>query len=213
MYLIVSSTEIEIGQLRKSKELERDFNFLTTNVGMVESAISLARLFAEREVEGLILFGVGGAYSNTGVDILDICLAEKEYFGDLGVAMGNEVEYFTDDALKNKRIFNLRNNLLDKVENKLNVLKIPYKIGNFVTVNSCSGTLQRGNFLRDKFGAICENMEGAAVARICELYRVPMIELRCVSNMVEDRDKSKWKLNEAIDKGTRVLKKLLPEVF
>ncbi|MDO8885905.1 futalosine hydrolase [Candidatus Oleimmundimicrobium sp.] len=213
MYLIVSSTEIEIDQLRKSKELERDFNFFTTNVGMVESAISLARLFAEKEVGGLILFGVGGAYSNTGVDILDICLAEKEYFGDLGVAMGNKVEYFTDDALKNKRTFNLKNNLLDKVENKLNVLKIPHKIGNFVTVNSCSGTLQRGNFLRDKFSAICENMEGAAVARVCELYRVPMIELRCVSNMVEDRDKSKWKLNEAIDKGTRVLKKLLPEVF
>jgi futalosine hydrolase len=212
MYLIASSTELEISQLKENKELAKNFNFLITGVGVVESAISLARFLSEKKADCVILFGVCGAYVDSGVDVLDICLAEGEHFGDFGVAMGDKIEYFSEEILKNKCNFDLENSFFEKIEKHLAALKIPYKSGHFVTVNSCSGTLSRGIFLRDKFGAICENMEGASIARVCEIYRIPMVELRCVSNLVEDRDESKWKIKEALSKGSDVLAKLLIEV-
>jgi futalosine hydrolase len=218
MYLIASPTELEISQLKENEKLAKNFNFLITGVGVVESVISLARFLSEeslskKRVDCVILFGVCGAYADTEVDILDICLAEEEHFGDFGVATESEIQYFTEDILKNKLDFNLKSSLFDKIKINLTALEIPYKSGHFVTVNSCSGTLTRGNFLRDRFGAICENMEGAAVARVCETYRVPIVELRCVSNMVEDRDESKWKIKEAVAKGNEALAKLLVEVI
>jgi len=168
MYLIASPTELEISKLKEDKNLRGSFNFLTTGFGMLESSISLTRFFSEHKVEGVMLFGVCGAYVDSGIEVLDICLAKREFIGDFGVVMGNETEYFTNDDLKNKCEFDLQNKLLNKVKNELTAHKISYKSGNFVTVNSCSGTLKRGNFLRDKFNAICENMEGAAIAKVCE---------------------------------------------
>ena len=69
--------------------------------------------------------------------------------------------------------------------------------GPFVTVSTCSGTRARGEALRARYGAICESMEGAACAHVSELYGVPFLEVRGISNLVEDRDLSRWRLVDA----------------
>jgi len=45
--------------------------------------------------------------------------------------------------------------------------------------------------------ALCENMEGAAVARVCQQFGLPLLELRCISNLVEDRNLQNWQLKQA----------------
>jgi len=211
MHLIVCPTELEISKLRKNKELTKSFDFLVTGIGVLESAISLLRYFSTRKADWVVLFGLCGAYPGTGTDILDVCLAETEHFGDFGIAIDDKVEYFSDPIFENRYDFDLKNNFSARIENSLEVLKITYKKGPFVTVNSCSGTLSRGSFLRDEFGAICENMEGAAIAHVCKIYNVPMTEVRCVSNLVEDRDKTKWQISKAIDEGSDAIAKILIE--
>ena len=42
-----------------------------------------------------------------------------------------------------------------------------------------------------------ENMEGAAAAQIAARYRVPMGELRGISNLTGRRDRASWKAQEA----------------
>ena len=42
-----------------------------------------------------------------------------------------------------------------------------------------------------------EAMEGIAVLRACALAAVPAVELRVVSNSPDERDRSKWKFEEA----------------
>jgi len=68
-----------------------------------------------------------------------------------------------------------------------------------LTVSACTGTRKRAIELEHRFGAICENMEGAAIAHICTLYGVPVIEMRGISNIVEDRDRSKWNITLAAE--------------
>jgi len=54
-----------------------------------------------------------------------------------------------------------------------------------------------------------ENMEGGAVARVCEAYNLPLLEMRAISNYVEDRDLGRWKLHEACDEAGRAAAILL----
>ena len=42
-------------------------------------------------------------------------------------------------------------------------------------------------------------MEGAAVARVCHEFSLPMLEMRAISNYVEDRDPRNWRLAEACE--------------
>jgi futalosine hydrolase len=58
--------------------------------------------------------------------------------------------------------------------------------------------------LLEKFQGLCENMEGAAVARVCAAFAVPCLELRCISNFVEDRDAGRWELKKACRRSGEV---------
>jgi futalosine hydrolase len=40
-------------------------------------------------------------------------------------------------------------------------------------------------------------MEGAAVARVCRQFSLPCLEVRSISNMVEDRNTKNWQLKQA----------------
>ena len=40
-------------------------------------------------------------------------------------------------------------------------------------------------------------MEGAAAAQVAELHGVPWVEVRGISNIVEDRDLKKWDIRAA----------------
>jgi futalosine hydrolase len=46
-------------------------------------------------------------------------------------------------------------------------------------------------------------MEGAAAAHVCALYGVPFLELRGISNMVGDRDRSTWLIDQAAETAGR----------
>ncbi|MCG2813516.1 MAG: hypothetical protein L6245_02435, partial [Thermodesulfovibrionales bacterium] len=73
------------------------------------------------------------------------------------------------------------------------------KSGTFVTVSTATGTGRRAREIEKRFDAICENMEGAAVAHVCAMYGIPMLEIRGISNIVEDRDRSKWDVKTAAE--------------
>ena len=84
-------------------------------------------------------------------------------------------------------------------------------IGPFVTVQECSGTDELGEERGRRFGALCENMEGAAAAHICALYDVPFAELRAMSNIVEQRALEQWDLPGAAARAQAAAQELLEE--
>lgn len=201
MYLLAAATDMELAPVKKSLGSYRGIDFLNTGVGPVNAAYSLTRYLAQKKekVEGVINFGVTGAYLETGLNLLDICLAEKEILADLGICSAESVTPLGEAALLIQREFDLQNTLFKKTERFLESNDMPFKQGCFVTVNCVSGTQSRGNMLKETYQALCENMEGAAIARVCSGFGVECLELRSVSNMVEDRDPSTWQLTEACE--------------
>jgi futalosine hydrolase len=90
---------------------------------------------------------------------------------------------------------------LDKALHVAETTGISLLQGTFVTVSTVSGTLERGEELYRRFGGICENMEGGAAAQVALLYGVDCMEVRGVSNIVEDRDLSLWDIQVAVEKA------------
>jgi len=81
--------------------------------------------------------------------------------------------------------------------------------GRFLTVAACSGTAARGRELCRRFDAICENMEGAAVALVAARYAIDCLEVRGVSNLVEDRDLSRWDIPRAVANAAHFIELLI----
>ncbi len=91
--------------------------------------------------------------------------------------------------------------------------EIEHHSGTFISVNSVTGKRVRGEHLQQRWSGLCENMEGAAVAQVCSLFSLPLFELRCISNMVEDRNPVGWRLQEACDKMAITTNKILEEII
>ncbi len=123
---------------------------------------------------------------------------DKEYFGDLG-AEDNGVfrdlfsvglwkldqHPFTHDYLLNP---------LDAVPAAL--ASLPR--GTAVSVNTVSGEASTISRLEQQYQPTVESMEGAALHYACLMEKVPFLQLRTISNYVEQRDKSKWDIPTAV---------------
>lgn len=188
-----------------------DIVFLASGVGKTNAAHAAAFML-ERYFPALIInFGVGGAYPASGLKIGDIAVAEQEIYGDEGVILREGFSDMTMTGIPvfkkgNKKYFNEFPLDRDSVKKAVYASKIVthrasritgLRSGTFVTVSACSGTLKRALELEKRYQAICENMEGAAIAHICAMHGIPMIEIRGISNIVEDRDRKKWDIKLA----------------
>jgi futalosine hydrolase len=203
MILAVAATEIEMAPfLVESTTLALDCRTLVTGVGPVETALRLTKFLcsSEEQFDSLIQFGVGGAYilsdQSSQPQLLDVCLAEQEIAGDFGICLGNSMEYL-DSSLTGEITYSLDASLVRRCQTVFDQLDTKYHTGVFITVNGITATRSRGQMLQSRWNGLCENMEGAAVARVCREFNLPWAELRCISNYVEDRDTSTWCLREA----------------
>jgi futalosine hydrolase len=209
MYLVTAATNFEMEPFHTACRCD-DVHRLVTGIGPVETSVRLMA-FLNRlpgKIKGVVNFGVGGAYIDSSgtpkADLLDICLAEKEVLGDFGICLEEKIEKITGKGLEVQDAFVMDEGMFNLASQALQSEQLPFLSGNFVTVSCTSGTAVRGAALARQYDGICENMEGAAVARVCQEFHLPCLEIRCISNLVEDRDISRWKLKQACRKSGEV---------
>jgi futalosine hydrolase len=203
MFLAVAATEMEMTPLyRMAAGTESGFLTLVTGVGPVAAALQLTRFLCRKgqQVRGIVNFGVAGAYVQIQglqiANLLDVCLAEREVAGDFGVSYGDDMDYLPKD-LTGRITFDVDRSLLLQAGLIMQRNGLSPHLGTFVTVNAVSGTRARGENLRQRWQGLCENMEGASIARVAGEFALPFLEVRSISNMVEDRNPQNWRLEEA----------------
>jgi futalosine hydrolase len=189
---------------------------LAGGMGKTNAAQALTALLETRSVRGVIGFGVGGAYGGSGLDVGGIALATSEIYGDEGVeapegwlstqAIGIPLLETPGGVRFNELV--LDGERVDEAGRALAAAGLRFSSGPFVTVSACSGTRARGDVLRARFGALCESMEGAAGAHVAALYGVPFLEVRGISNLVEDRDLGRWKLHAAAEVAAEAVERI-----
>ncbi|MGK2905028.1 MAG: futalosine hydrolase [Desulfuromonadales bacterium] len=191
-----------------------------SGTGKASAAAATITLLSDTRPEALWLFGCGGAYPGSGLAVGDLALASAEIFGDEGVATSKGFTDLAEMRLPMRQIseplFNTwpvdrklhdwaRFHLQERAERTDTALAS----GPFVTVSTCTGTAAKATEIEERTGGICENMEGAAVALACQQLSVPLLEVRGISNLVEDRDTSRWNLPLAMSSAQHAILTLL----
>ncbi len=176
-------------------------------MGKVNAAHAATLMIMQARPDALIIFGIGGAYPSSGAKKGDIAIAKEEIAGDEGVLTREgfkNTEYIGIPLLKTSSsgIYNTypaSARLLDQTLRTLRrqTSEAAVHTGSFVTLSTCTGTRERSRELEERYGALCENMEGAAAAHVALSHGIPWLEVRGISNIVEDRDVATWDIPRA----------------
>ncbi len=201
----VRKTEIAGKILYKGRFSGTDIVLINTGIGKVNAAHSATCIIETIPVKKIINIGVGGAYPGKGLGVGDIAVAAKEIYGDEGVIDSGGWSSMRKIGIPlvqkgRKKCFNEFPVMLPPLawkgwagkRGEFSGFKV--ETGNFVTVSAASGTSKRAEELGKKFNALCENMEGAAIAQVCAIYSIPVFEIRGISNIAGIRDKRRWNL-------------------
>jgi len=193
-----------------------------SGVGKVNAAHTVTVLIEKFSPSCIINFGTGGTFPSSGLKVGDIAVAEKEVYADEGVLLKDGfhgidligIPLFQKGRKKYFNEFPLDKPLIRKAVRAAQLITHyaspeTVKKGTFLTVSACTGTKKRAGELERKFSPLCENMEGASIAHICCLYGIPFVEIRGVSNMVENRDKGKWDIKLAAENCQKAVLELL----
>ncbi|MSR82294.1 MAG: futalosine hydrolase [Candidatus Latescibacteria bacterium] len=203
----------------------REILMVEGGIGAVNTAHALTCVLQVHQPALVLQAGVGGAYPAAGLGIGDVALASEENYGDLGVRtpagwqsaeligipiLQQDVSYFNRFPLDPEQVARAMQILQDgSWDGGCPALRS----GPFVTVQECSGLASLGEERRVRFSGLCENMEGAAAAHLCRLYRVPFLEVRGISNLVEDRRREGWDLPLASRRAQEAALALIKELL
>ncbi|HMK44876.1 MAG TPA: futalosine hydrolase [Dissulfurispiraceae bacterium] len=157
-----------------------------SGIGKANAARAATLLIMLYRPDRIINFGVGGAYPSSGFGIGDIVVADSEHYGDEGLQTAAE---FRDMRLLG---FPLLRKEAEPLYNSFPLhvprgLRQEVRAGGFVTVSTCTGTRAAGMKIEHHWSAVCENMEGAAIAHVGAAHDIPVTEFRGISNVIEDR--------------------------
>lgn len=201
-----------------------DVALCIAGMGKVNAAHAATLLITGFNPDAIILFGIGGAYPSGGAQIGEIVLASEEIYGDEGVLLkdgfrttdfiGIPLAKTAEGIFYNR--FPADAELLRRAQGSLASAQsarhtVP-RTGRFVTLSTSTGTRRRALEIEALYQPLCENMEGAAVAHVATLHNVPWLEVRAISNMVEDRDISKWDIRGAAEAVQNAVLRILEDL-
>ncbi len=222
--LIVSATIKESADLIKLldlKQINKNFyqkklaknsiSLLISGIGLSFTSYALSKAIFENKYDLVINTGIAGSF-NKDLQIGDVVQVTSDRFADLGIKDKNRFIDIFEAGFMNKNDFPFKNAQLNasnidfyKLENKKKVKGI--------SVNTTSGNKKEIIQLRQKYNADIESMEGAAVFYVCLNENIPVLQIRSISNYVEERDTTKWDIPLAIRQLNKFCVDLFPDIF
>lgn len=177
---------------------------VVSGIGKANGAMATATALGAVVPRWVVSLGVGGAYPDSGLSPGALAVADAEFYGDEGVETaagwrGLEATGVPLWGVGERRWFNA---LPVDAEATAALAAAaasvaPCATGPFVTVSTVTGSAPRAVELGARFGALCETMEGAAVAHGALVGGRRFAEVRGISNPVGPRDRAAWRLEAA----------------
>jgi futalosine hydrolase len=204
--LLVAATAAEITPFTETNDR---IDVLVTGVGTPSAIYHLQKRIQQVDYDCIIQAGIAGSFSD---DILPgkVVLVKQDCFADIGF---EEKETFTplfNTELADKHEYPFTDGWLMNTGPSLQYANLPSVKA--ITVNKVSDSeLQKQQYV-NAFDAGIETMEGAALHYVCLQEHIPFVQIRSISNQVGQRDKTKWKMHEAVENLNKELTKLINQL-
>lgn len=203
--LVVSATENEIKALKQNLEAKNttscgmnlrensNVDFLVTGIGSVFTIYALLKKIAVSSYDLIINAGIAGSFS-TELNIGDVVNVQSDQFADLGIEDKDALYTIFEKGYVDKNQFPF----VDGKLNNPNDFDSKLRKVSAITVNTTHGNEKSIVLFENKFRADIESMEGAAVFYVCLLENIPFMQIRSISNYVEERNTKNWNIPLAI---------------
>lgn len=157
----------------------------------------------------LLQVGCGGGFAQMGMRIGDVAVATSEIDIHLGIDTGPPsilleklpFPIITSGGESFTSHFPLNIELARAAFQRLHEVYAPEGVGvfsgPFITGSTVTGSDDRAAVLFSSYTPCIESMEGVGAAFLSHHYGLPLLEIRCVSNLVGKRDISAWDLSMA----------------
>lgn len=201
--LVVSATADEVMGITKSRVplglptsvnlgISPAVDFLVTGVGAVPTAFRLAQYAPLYDF--VLNVGIAGSFI-ASLPIADVVAVQRDVFGDYGIDNNGTFvplveagftmhEAFSSDFLVNPYIGDYN--------------PAGLRVVNGVTMSTASGSAHAIAKIITQWNPDIETMEGAAVFYSCLALGKPFLCIRAISNMVEPRNRSAWRIGDAL---------------
>lgn len=187
---------------------EKEYIVIKCGIGKVNAARVTQMIIDKFEVDYMINVGVAGSL-NDNLEIGDIVIGKELVQHDFDTtAFGDEKGYITGAG----KIFKSDEALVEKYNN--------YVLENNQNYKAIVGTIASGDIfltekamkekIRSKFNADCVEMEGAAIAQVCTLNRVPFIVIRSISDKPNGNNQIDY--NEFVDMAAKRVAELVLKI-
>lgn len=147
-------------------------------VGKVNAARTTQILIDKFNIESVINVGSAGSLNNN-LEIGDIIIGKEIVQHDFDITpFGHEKGYITDTG----KFFKSDEELVKRFRN-VQIEGIKIVTGIIATGDIFCTDLHMKEKIKQKFNADCCEMEGAAIAQVCYLNRVPFLVIRSISDI------------------------------
>lgn len=202
--LVTAATTLEIQPFLQFLDQHRptlsaancEIDILIAGIGMMHTAFSLGRHLILHKPDIAIQAGIAGTFRHDW-ELGQVVTVKREYLADLGAEDNDQFKDLFDIQLWQPSQTPFTGTCLENTFAGLPELP-PLPIATGVSVNLVSGSEATIRKLVGKYDPDVESMEGAAFHYACLLENIPFLQLRSLSNYVEIRDKSKWKIPLAV---------------
>ena len=176
---VVRSGEISFGEENKAVEIVlvtcgQDATHAVDSVGTVNAALCAYEVLKTHRPDVLINAGTAGGFQSKGCEIGDVFLVSEVKFHDRRIPIPTFTSYGIG-AIETLKTPNMRKEITS------------LKSGICSTGNSLDATdVDREMMLQND--ASVKEMEAAAVAKVCEMFKTPFVCVKAITDIVDGRD-------------------------
>lgn len=187
-------------------DLSHQTDILIAGVGAVPATYFLTSYLNNAKPEIIIQGGIAGSFQQNKLG--EAVVIGQDCFADMGAWENGQFKDIFDLRLIDENQSPFSNRLLVNPYNKLLSITGLEQV-RAITVNEITTDTQRITWYKQKLLPVVESMEGAAFHYVCLQKKIPFLQLRSITNYIGERDKTKWKIPEAISNLNEQLISLL----
>ena len=179
---------------RRAVEVSLRFDLVRTGLGKANAAGGVARALDGLRHAGVLSLGVSGALPGSGLSAGAVVVASACVLADDGVETPGG---FVPQSALGFPAHEGCGERFEATPGWVRALTGIGEVGVCASVSSCSGTGERARAIGTRTGALCEDMESAAVGLVAARVGKAFACVRVISNRTGDRAGQGWDLGRA----------------